>query len=227
MTMTADLLGAFIVGLLGTGHCVGMCGGLGSLLSIGNGTSKPYFSIVYYNIGRVVSYSLFGALIGGLTTTLSQLSALNHTLVWLRILSAVMMIVLGLYVGRWWFGLLKLEKLGAGIWQYISPLGRKLLPLKKSWHALPFGIIWGWLPCGLVYSALTWAAVSGSAINGALIMFAFGAGTLPSMLLVGLGAAQVKQLQQSPTFRTIAAISIICYGIYTGYNAINMLISLS
>ncbi|MFV0446889.1 MAG: sulfite exporter TauE/SafE family protein [Vibrio sp.] len=225
--MSADFIGAFIVGLLGTGHCVGMCGGLGSLLSIGNAASKHHFSIIFYNVGRILSYSLFGALAGGLATTLSQLSTLNHSLVWLRILSAIMMIVLGLYVGRWWFGLLKLEKLGSGIWKFISPLGRKLLPIKKSWHALPFGIIWGWLPCGLVYSALTWAAVSGSTIDGALIMAAFGMGTLPAMLLVGLGATQIKQLQQSPIFRTIAAISIICYGIYTGYNAMNMLINLS
>ncbi|WP_165311369.1 sulfite exporter TauE/SafE family protein [Vibrio ziniensis] len=225
--MTADFIGAFIVGLLGTGHCVGMCGGLGALLSIGNGAYKSTVAIIFYNVGRILSYSLFGALIGGLSTTLSQLSMLNHSLVWLRILSAIMMIILGLYVGRWWFGLLRLEKLGTGIWKYISPLGRKLLPLKKSWHALPFGIIWGWLPCGLVYSALTWAAVSGGTLEGALIMGAFGVGTLPSMLLVGLGATQIKQLQQSPTFRTIAAISIICYGIYTGYSSINMLINLS
>ncbi len=225
--MNADFVGAFVVGLLGTGHCVGMCGGLGSLLSIGQGTNKTALPIIFYNVGRIFSYFVFGALIGGLATTLTQISTLNHSLIWLRILSAMMMIVLGLYVGRWWFGLLKLEKLGTGLWKYISPLGRKLLPLKKSWHALPFGIIWGWLPCGLVYSALTWAAVSGSTLEGALIMGSFGLGTLPSMLLVGFGATQIKQLQQSPVFRTIAAISIICYGIYTGYNAINMLVNLS
>ncbi len=223
--MSADFLGAFIIGLLGTGHCVGMCGGLGSLLSLNSAT--PVMPLFFYNIGRIVSYSAFGAIVAGLTASLSQLTSINHSLVWLRILSAVMMIILGLYIGRWWFGLLKLEKLGQFIWKWVSPLGRSLLPLKKSWYALPFGIIWGWLPCGLVYSALTWSAVSGSALEGALIMTAFGLGTLPAMILVGLGATQIKQLQQSPIFRTIAAISIICYGIYTGYNAINMLINFS
>lgn len=225
--MNPDFLGAFVIGLLGAGHCIGMCGGLGALLSLNTGSEKNVLPLLFYNVGRIFSYSVFGALVAGFTASLSQLSTINHSLIWLRILSGIMMIILGLYVGRWWFGLLKLEQLGQKIWKIISPLGRSLLPLKKSWYALPFGIIWGWLPCGLVYSALTWAAVSGGALEGALIMGAFGLGTLPAMLLVGLGATQIKQLQQSKTFRVIAAISIICYGLYTAYSAMNMLINLS
>ncbi len=224
--MMPDFLGAFVVGLLGAGHCVGMCGGLSSLLMLNSPNRNPAVPLLFYNVGRIASYSIFGAIVAGLTASLSHLTSLNHSLVWLRILSAVMMIILGLYIGRWWFGLLRLEKLGQNIWKWISPYGRSLLPLKKSWYALPFGIIWGWLPCGLVYSTLTWAAVSGSALNGALIMSAFGIGTLPAMLLVGFGATKIKQLQQSDWFRSVAAISIVCYGLYSGYGAINMLISL-
>ncbi len=224
--MTPDFLGAFVVGLLGAGHCVGMCGGLGSLLTLNSTTNHAIVPLFFYNIGRIFSYSLFGAIVAGIAASLSELTSINNSLVWLRILSAIMMIILGLYIGKWWFGLLRLEQMGQFIWKWISPLGRTLLPLKKSWYALPFGIIWGWLPCGLVYSTLTWAAVSGSALNGALIMSAFGIGTLPAMLLVGLGATKIKQLQQSAIFRTIAAISIICYGFYSGYGAVNMLINL-
>jgi len=224
--MTPDFLGAFVIGILGAGHCVGMCGGLSALLNLNSGSKNTFPPILFYNLGRILSYAIFGAIVAGFAASLSQLTSINDSLIWLRVLSAIMMIILGLYIGRWWFGLLRLEQLGQIIWKKISPLGRKLLPLKKSWYALPFGIIWGWLPCGLVYSALTWAAVSGSAINGALIMAAFGMGTLPAMVLVGAGAAKVKQLQQSRSFRSIAAISIICYGLYTGYGAMNMLVNL-
>ncbi len=224
--MMPDFIGAFVVGLLGAGHCVGMCGGLSSLLMLNSPHKNPVLPLLFYNVGRIFSYSIFGGLVAGLTASLSHLASINHSLVWLRILSAVMMIILGLYIGRWWFGLLRLEQLGQTVWKWVSPYGRSLLPLKKSWYALPFGIIWGWLPCGLVYSTLTWAAVSGSALNGALIMSAFGIGTLPAMLLVGFGATKIKQLQQSNSFRSIAAISIVCYGLYSGYGAINMLINL-
>jgi len=224
--MTPDYIGAFVIGLLGAGHCVGMCGGISALLTLNSGPDKSPLSLLLYNVGRICSYSVFGAIVAGLTAALSELISLNHSLIWLRIFSALMMIILGLYVGKWWFGLLRLEQLGQGIWKWVSPLGRKFLPLKKSWYAFPFGIIWGWLPCGLVYSTLTWAAVSGGAFNGALIMGAFGIGTLPAMLLVGFGATQIKNLQQSQSIRTIAAASIICYGVYTGYSAIIMLINL-
>lgn len=223
--MTPDFVGAFVIGLLGAGHCVGMCGGISSLLTL-NQRSNPAWSLFFYNFGRIFSYMVFGALVGGLTASFAAVTNLNHILIWLRLLAAVLMIGLGLYVGRWWFGVLKLEALGQTLWKIISPAGNALLPLKKSWYALPFGFIWGWLPCGLVYSILTWAAIAGGSLEGALVMGAFGLGTLPSMLLVGFGATKLKQLQQSRTFRHIAAVSIIAYGLYTGAGAINMLIRL-
>ncbi|ELO1773894.1 sulfite exporter TauE/SafE family protein [Vibrio fluvialis] len=223
--MTPDFIGAFVIGLLGAGHCMGMCGGLGALLTL-NHQSNPSAPLFFYNFGRIASYMLFGAIVGGLTASLSTVADINHFLVWLRLLAAVLMVGLGLYVGRWWFGVLKLEALGQRLWKHISPAGKALLPLKKSWYALPFGFIWGWLPCGLVYSILTWAAVSGGFLQGALVMGAFGLGTLPAMLLVGFGATKIKELQQSKIFRHIAAMFIIVYGVYTGIGAINMLITL-
>lgn len=223
--MTPDFVGAFVIGLLGAGHCMGMCGGIASLLTL-NQSGRQTTPLLLYNTGRILSYMLFGAIIGGLVASLSTLAALNHVLIWLRLLAALLMVGLGLYVGRWWFGILKLERFGQSVWKHISPAGTALLPLKKSWYALPFGFIWGWLPCGLVYSILTWAAVSGGFLQGALIMGAFGLGTLPAMLLVGFGATKIKQLQQSKIFRHIAAVFIITYGLYTGYGAINMLVTL-
>ncbi|RBW65918.1 sulfite exporter TauE/SafE family protein [Vibrionales bacterium C3R12] len=222
--MAPDWLAAFAIGLIGAGHCMGMCGGIASMLSISSNNSSHRFTIpIFYNIGRLLSYTLIGALIGGTVSSLTNLTDINHGLVWLRFLAAIFMILLAFYIGRWWHGLLVIEKLGQKLWKFISPAGKSLLPLKSSVHALPFGFIWGWLPCGLVYSTLTWSAVSGSAFDGAIIMLSFGLGTLPAMLLIGIGASYLKTIQQSPIFRNVGALMILAYGLYTAINTINIL----
>ncbi|WP_070971553.1 sulfite exporter TauE/SafE family protein [Vibrio sonorensis] len=220
--MNPDWLGAFLIGVVGAGHCMGMCGGIAGMLTMGSSPNKP-FVVLFYNIGRLISYSVMGAIIGGAIAGLADVSQANHALVWLRLAAALFMVLLALYIGRWWTGLLAVEKLGQKLWKVISPAGKSFLPLKSSLHALPFGFIWGWLPCGLVYSTLTWAAVSGSAINGAGIMLAFGLGTLPAMLLIGYGARFLHTLQQSVSFRNIAAILLLAYGLYTAYDALILL----
>ncbi|MCJ2376593.1 sulfite exporter TauE/SafE family protein [Vibrio sp. ZSDZ34] len=227
--MTIDLVGAFTIGLLGAGHCMGMCGGIASLLTLpsakAQATPPALLVSLNYNLGRLVSYSLIGALVGGAIASIVALSEFNHVLVVLRLIAALFMILLACYVGKWWNGLLMVEKLGKNVWRVVSPLGQKCLPLKTPAHAIPFGFIWGWLPCGLVYSILTWAAVSGSALGGALTMLFFGLGTLPAMLLVGSQANKLKQLQNSLIFRNIAALSILLFGLYTGYGSVIILSS--
>lgn len=203
---------------------MGMCGGIASMLSItSNNSSHRITTPLFYNLGRLLSYSLIGGLIGGTVSTLSNLTDINQALIWLRLIASLFMILLAFYIGRWWHGLLVIEKLGQRLWKVISPAGKSLLPLKSSVHALPFGFIWGWLPCGLVYSTLTWSAVSGSSVNGALIMLAFGLGTLPAMLLVGISASYLKKIQQSQLFRHVGALLILAYGLYTAFKTINML----
>ncbi|MCG9582578.1 sulfite exporter TauE/SafE family protein [Vibrio tubiashii] len=220
--MSPDWIGAFFIGLVGAGHCMGMCGGIASMLTIGQ--SQPSKLVpLFYNGGRLISYALIGAVIGGAVSSISEVSQLNNVLVWLRLAAALFMILLACYIGRWWHGLLYIEKLGQVIWRKVSPAGKSLLPLKSPIHALPFGFIWGWIPCGLVYSTLTWSAVSGSALNGALVMLAFGAGTLPAMLLVGHAATSLHKLQNSDIFRHIVAFTILIYGLYTAYGALSLL----
>ncbi|UPQ86771.1 sulfite exporter TauE/SafE family protein [Vibrio sinaloensis] len=220
--MTPDWIGAFLIGLVGAGHCMGMCGGIASMLSMGQ--AKPStLTPLFYNLGRLASYTLFGAIIGGTISTISQVSHVNDVLIWLRLAAAAFMIMLACYIGRWWQGLLYVEKLGQSLWRFISPAAKSLLPLRSPIYAIPFGFVWGWLPCGLVYSTLTWAAVSGSAVNGALVMLAFGLGTLPAMLLVGHTATLLNKLQSSNTFRHIVAVTILTYGLYTGYGALKLL----
>ncbi|WP_394125491.1 sulfite exporter TauE/SafE family protein [Vibrio hepatarius] len=220
--MSPDWIGAFLIGLIGAGHCMGMCGGIASMLTIGQ--SQPSKTIpLFYNSGRLISYAFIGAIVGGTVASISEISSLNNALTWLRLAAAVFMVLLACYIGRWWQGLLAVEKLGQTLWRFISPAGKSLLPLKSPIHAIPFGFIWGWLPCGLVYSTLTWSAVSGSALNGALIMIAFGLGTLPAMLLMGFGATYLHKLQQSQIFRNLGALILLTYGLYTGYGAIILL----
>ncbi len=220
--INTDWFAAFLIGFVGAGHCMGMCGGIASLLSLGQPHQSKWTPLLY-NFGRIASYMLFGALIGGAFATIASLSSLNQGLVWLRIVAALFMIMLALYIGQWWQGLLKIEALGQALWRQISPFGQSLLPLKSPLHAVPFGFIWGWLPCGLVYSTLTWAAVSGSALNGLMIMLCFGLGTLPAMLLVGYGAPHFKQWQQAKWFRSLAATLLLIYAAFLLIESINML----
>ncbi|RZV22395.1 sulfite exporter TauE/SafE family protein [Vibrio alginolyticus] len=223
--MTPDFIGALMIGLVGAGHCMGMCGGIASLLTMCSSAKNKTTPLIplFYNLGRLISYTLIGALVGGAISGLSELSGLTHSLAWLRLIAALFMILVALYIAKWWQGLLLIEKLGQYIWRFISPAGKNLLPLKHPLHALPFGFIWGWLPCGLVYSALTWSAVSGSAMNGGLIMLAFGLGTLPAMLIIGYGANHFQKLQKSLIFRNISALILIGYGTYTAVGALALL----
>ncbi|WP_375754114.1 sulfite exporter TauE/SafE family protein [Vibrio sp. HN007] len=213
--MTNDWLGAFMIGVLGSAHCMGMCGGIASAIGLtSDSNSGKVLTPLFYNTGRLLSYALTGAIVGGVVASASQIATDFAALNWLRLLSAIVMIVLALYIGNWWQGLLAVEKLGQHIWKYISPLTTRLLPLKSPAHAIPLGFLWGWLPCGLVYSTLTWAAVSGSALNGAIIMLAFGAGTLPAMLAVGVGASYLTKIKNSTLFRQIGAAILLAYGVF-------------
>ncbi|MFV0574719.1 MAG: sulfite exporter TauE/SafE family protein [Vibrio sp.] len=219
--MNPDWLAAFFIGVLGAGHCMGMCGGIASLMNLGNVPSQQsWLNPLFYNFGRIASYTLIGAIVGGSISSIASYAELNASLAWLRILSSIFMVVLALYIGKWWQGLLAIEKLGQHVWQYISPFGHKLLPIKHPLYAIPFGFIWGWLPCGMVYSMLTWSAAAGNAINGAAAMFFFGLGTLPVMFAVGFGATKFNEIVKSVTFRRIGAIILLFYALFQLYQGI-------
>ncbi|HBV75715.1 MULTISPECIES: sulfite exporter TauE/SafE family protein [Vibrio] len=219
--MTNDWFAAFLIGLLGAGHCMGMCGGIASLMNIGEMSSKRlWLNPILYNVGRIISYTLIGGIVGSTISTIAEYSGVNAPLNWLRLISSIFMIILALYIGQWWAGLLYIEKTGQHIWKYISPLGKKLLPIKHPFYAIPFGFIWGWLPCGLVYSMLTWSAASGGAPQGALIMFSFGLGTLPLMLSIGLSTTKLNQWIKSILFRRIGATLLLFYALFQLYQGV-------
>lgn len=218
MTSQLDPWAALLIGLLGAGHCIAMCGGVAAAFSMAVPREQRRWHWLYllsYNAGRILSYALAGALVGGVFASLADLSLGKQGLMWLRLLAGVMMILLGLYLARWWFGLLQLERLGNHLWRHLRPLAGRFVPFSHPLAALPFGMVWGWLPCGLVYSALTWSAVSGGMGQGALVMALFGLGTLPTLLALGGLAEGLRHWLNHPGFRRFSGILLIFYGLFT------------
>jgi sulfite exporter TauE/SafE len=208
------LASAFVIGLLGGVHCVGMCGGIVGALSLGVDTQKRWPLLLVYNIGRISSYALAGAVAGGLGYFFASTLAVQQAQQVLLLIAAVFLILLGLYLAGWWRVLGQVEQLGGYLWKHIEPLGRGLLPIRNARQALAIGLLWGWLPCGLVYSALLWSVAAGSVLDGALLMLAFGLGTLPNLLLMGVAANQLKRWLAKPIVRRVAGAAVAAYGIW-------------
>uniref|UniRef100_UPI0004712939 sulfite exporter TauE/SafE family protein n=1 Tax=Salinivibrio socompensis TaxID=1510206 RepID=UPI0004712939 len=164
-----DFIGALGIGLLGAGHCLGMCGGVAAAMSLGIPAERakwPY--ILLYNLGRITSYVVAGSLIGGAVASLLALSDLTHHLAVLRLFAAIMMLLLAAYMAQLWNGLSYIERIGSKLWRYISPLSSKLMPLRSPVYAYLAYVGDLGVACGSVYSALSWAAVAGSASGGGL-----------------------------------------------------------
>ena len=221
MTGEITLLSAFLVGLLGSTHCLGMCGGIVSALTLGlkqdirrsAWSLAPY--LLAYNLGRIASYAVAGALVGALSAQIFGLAPPVQSRWIVKLVTGGFMVALGLYLAGWWPGLQFLEKWGGALWRHIEPLGRRLLPVNHPLKALAFGLVWGWLPCGMVYAALAWTLGSGDPMNGALLMFAFGLGTLPMLLTVGVAAEWLKDFVRHPWVRRGAGVLVLLFGLYT------------
>jgi hypothetical protein len=125
-----------------------------------------------------------------------------------------MLVALGLYLAGVWGAVRQLEKMGGGLWRHLQPYTTRLLPVNTVFRALGLGALWGWLPCGLVYSVLLSALASGSAAKGALIMLAFGLGTLPNLVAIGLFWDTIKSWVQSPRVRLAAGLLVASFGVY-------------
>jgi sulfite exporter TauE/SafE len=215
-----DLISAFIVGLLGGVHCAGMCGGIVGALSFGLPDSGRRWSIlIAYNAGRISSYTVAGALMGALGFYFSGLLPVQTAQRLLMTLAGLFLVLMGLYLAGWWNALSRVERFGGLLWRRIEPLGRGLLPVRSVHQGFALGLLWGWLPCGLVYSALVWTVAAGGALQGASLMFAFGLGTLPNLLLMGVAAAQIQRWVRNPAIRAIAGALVILFGLMLLYDA--------
>lgn len=223
-------LSVFIMGFLGGVHCLGMCGGIVSALSLGQARPDRNLTpiarlpvLLGYNLGRISSYVLAGALAGGLgalTLSVTDAKQTQNLLQSMQLISAAFMIALGLYLANLWQGIAYLERAGKGLWHYIEPLGRHLLPVDNALKAVPFGFVWGWLPCGLVYTFLFMSLSSGSAGEGALLMLCFGLGTLPNLVLMGTVAGQLLQWARKTSVRLAAGLTVTGLGLWMLYQAI-------
>lgn len=218
--MLADitLLSAFLVGLLGGVHCAGMCGGIVAALTLGLPEPKrggrqvvPY--LLAYNLARLLSYTVAGALMGGVGWMASHWSGIREVQLVLQLVAAVFMVLLGLYLAGWWRVLARLESAGAGLWNRIQPMMRRFMPVQRLSQAFMLGLFWGWLPCGLVYSVLVWSVATASPVSGGLLMLSFGLGTLPTLLAMGAAAAVLSRWIQNQYTRQAAGVLVILFGI--------------
>mgnify|MGYP002630953388 CR=1 FL=1 len=223
--MDPTFITALTLGLLGSTHCIGMCGGIVGTISSGGASrdgGRPRSGIGYhltYNAGRIASYSFAGALagvIGAQSTRFSPELALPLG----EMVAGLFMIAAGAYLFGWTRSVSWIEKIGNGVWRHIRPIGARFLPVKSPMHAFGLGLVWGWLPCGLVYSALVLAALSGSPQRGALMMLGFGLGTLPSLLVVGGAYDFLKATLRRPVVRQIAGGFVMVLGVYTSASAL-------
>jgi hypothetical protein len=217
-----------MIGLLGSVHCVGMCGGIVGALSVasrplpafpvavvtqGSAALDGALRIAAYNAGRIGSYAVAGAVAGGIgggARVLVGVPAVQAGGYWL---ANLMLVALGLYLMDAWRGLARLEAAGQALWRRLQPLMRYLLPLDSAPKVLAVGVLWGWLPCGMVYSVLMTAMLTGSARSGASVMLVFGLGTLPTLLVMGMLGTSLKDWMQRRAVRLASGLVILVFGV--------------
>ena len=210
------------MGLFTSMHCVGMCGSIIGTLTLSlkqtireNKTRLAEF-VFSYNLGRIFSYTLAGLVAG----------VLNHVLAFpfgeegyriLQIISATFMAGAGMYIAGWFPVFAYIEKLGGGFWRKIEPLGRRLIPVSNLSHAFVFGMIWGWLPCGLVYVAVALAATTGDIMRSAFTMLAFGLGTLPAVIGLGIMTSALARWSRIQRFRELVGVLLIVLALVAAF----------
>ncbi|MGA9572326.1 MAG: sulfite exporter TauE/SafE family protein [Lysobacterales bacterium] len=210
------LFTAFFVGLLGSGHCFGMCGGIAAGLGIlpqpgeKGATEKPSaYAALFFNLGRVLSYTVLGLLSAWILSGVGEALNVPRWSMMLRLLTAVMIFLIGLQFLFNWQPLAVVERAGAGVWKRILPVAVRVSSLPGGSGRLLLGLCWGLLPCGLVYSVLLTASAAGSAISGASVMFAFGMGTLPSMLGMSMAAPVLAAMLSDRWTRKLMGAALI------------------
>ncbi len=219
LTTSIPYATAFLAGLMGGVHCIGMCGGVIGLLATTPGRRVSVDRLLAYNLGRITTYVGLGAVVGATGGFAGDVLGQYQSWTILRVVAGVFMVAMGLYIGGWWFGLTQIEKGGAIVWRRISPFTSGLLPARSFGNAWVLGVLWGWLPCGLVYTTLVWALASGGSLQGAGFMFSFGLGTLPVLLFAGMMWADAGARRLVRRFKPVAGATVILFGVWTAASA--------
>lgn len=227
--MSVNLLPVLLAGLAGSVHCAAMCGGIVSAFSaaprvrpfpvavVTQGAPAAALDsvarVLAYNSGRIASYAAAGALAGGISASAGMLGPMEQVQAAAYWGANLMLVALGLYLAGIWNGIAVLERAGGMLWRRVEPLGRRIMPFDSTPKMLALGALWGWLPCGMVYSMLVTAMLAGSAVDGASVMAAFGLGTLPLMLSLGLAGERMRVFLRHPLFRLGAGITVAAFGV--------------
>ncbi|MDR1424056.1 MAG: sulfite exporter TauE/SafE family protein [Azoarcus sp.] len=215
MTVVTDYSSAFLLGLFGGVHCVSMCGGIvGALLPRVEASSARLWQWplhLSYSIGRIGSYTAVGAFVGAFGLLFKDIQPVSFAFF---VLANLMLIALGLYLAGFTRLLAPFERGGQVLWRYIQPLTKRFLPVRSVAQALPLGVLWGFLPCGMVYSVLSFALLSGSAARGAGLMLVFGLGTLPNLLLAGLVLGRFRDFTRNGKVRLLVGLLVVGFGVY-------------
>lgn len=214
---------AFMMGLFSSMHCLGMCGSIIGALTLSlrqdlrRSTQTLFPYVLSYNLGRISSYAAAGLLVGILqhvfTLPFNKVDGYRV----LQIGSALFMGGAGLYIAGWFPRFAYIERVGSKFWRLIEPLGRRLIPVHTMTSSFFFGVVWGWLPCGLVYAAIALSATAGEIHRSALTMLAFGLGTLPAVMSVGIMTSLVSHIAHNRWARRFAGIFIIALAVFAAF----------
>ena len=203
-------------------HCLGMCGGIVGAFAARRGAPPGAARAVTpewprqlaFNAGRIASYAAAGAIVGSLGGAGAWVAGALPAQTVLFVLANAMLVLVGLYLAGTARALVRLEAIGAPLWRRLQPLAARLLPAATVPQSFAAGALWGWLPCGLVYGALAAAAFAGSTGGGALVMLAFGVGTLPNLLAAGLAATRLRALAARRPVRIGAGAVVLGFGLF-------------
>jgi hypothetical protein len=220
-SMPALIVTAFLIGLAGGVHCVAMCGGIVAALNLRapqpvpgpHRVSRGVGRQLAYSLGRITTYACAGAIAGGAGGLGLLYDDVLPARIVLLVAANALVILLGLYLAGLGTAVLALERVGSVVWRGVTRLGARLAPADTWKRALAVGLAWGWIPCGLVYSVLATALVSGNAARGAAVMAAFGLGTLPNLFAAGVAAHSLRRFLSAPRTRLLAGLAVIVLGL--------------
>ncbi|QWF69562.1 sulfite exporter TauE/SafE family protein [Methylomonas paludis] len=227
LDLNASYLTAVLMGLFSSLHCIGMCGSIIGTLTFSlsselrNNKARLFGIVFNYNLGRILSYGMAGVVVGLVESFLTMPFAEGQAHRVLQVVSALIMAGAGLYLAGWFPYFAYIEKTGVYFWKIVEPFGRKLIPVKTRTQALLFGMIWGWLPCGLIYTALALAASSGNIVHSGITMLAFGIGTLPAVMGVGIITPLLTRLSKAQRFKRFVGILFIAFALLAAFPSLN------
>jgi len=206
---------AFVLGFAGSVHCLAMCGGIAGALaqSADGGARGRARASGLHAVGRITTYALAGALAGQAGSV--AVGAPSSARVWIRFALGAALVLIGWQVAARGRVLAPLERAGYAFWRRLTPLMVRLGRPRRPVQRIALGLLWGALPCGLVYAALIVASATGSALGGAGAMVAFGLGTLPAVLAASSVGSLVERFGGNASLRRTSGGLLVAFGLWS------------